>query len=1032
MNRNRGRVFWTIITLVLALCVCCVLVGCEPDEPQTNGGEQTVTPPDDGIAKVEYKVTVLSPDGAPLEGVEVQLFLLGEDDEPYSGATTGNDGIARILTGQGLEYIIVLKRLPADYIYNDEVIIESDESEKSIRLEPASTDNSYKLTVITEGGMVMSGIDVTIKDGDTVIAEKTTDAFGLVSIKVSELKEYSIVLEGLPDGYSLVESNPTTSATGGSQNILVTSAPIKADLPANHRYTMDDIIYDFSVTTSDGKTFTLSEVLEEKSFVMINFWATWCGPCKAEFEGMQKAYERCSDDMAIIAMSTDDTLVEVAEFKSGYSPVLTFDMAVDENNLYEAFVAYGGGGIPLSILVDKYGKISNYIFGGGTEAWFKQEFDRYTSPDYVQVKYDPDNDNMPADEGDKPDIEMPDSKKIVEAINKGGLTGTYSAENDGKIWPWTLGKDGEDNILYAGNITHNNTSSSVSYKFRIDGGQFLTFDYKTNTEDISGADVLTVYIDGGKVAELDRLTDGEWKTCYIYTPLSDELDAEDKNREHTMTLLYEKDSSDGAYLQGTEVVAIKDMRTTAVANISGDVNLLREASWNYDDTEKRWKNYITPVYNEQDGYYHVGSVDGPYLLANLGGETHYSNYSMTLYSSSGLLTTAGVDSMRKFISTGLSKTIDNCYVEENKSYGWFAMNSNTPNYCIVDKTLKSVLDTIVEALYDTTYQGDRLGRYYDENTWLELCGYYENYSGEGIGNPLTGLGRKEAIPAQSGTATAPVANHVVVDRTLVPRGVVYKFDCTVTGAYRIYSERPVAIQNKQSAYVQIEGPGVDKGEDAYGDFNQYVGFKAGETYYISVAFDLPSSWGEMDFFIEYIAASADNFTYAADGTYTWLIDENDNPVYDENGEIVFIVNRNNDLHAALGKDGKYHQILSDGTVDNGDKSYIWINLNAESNLFNCSLKDLATNVRIDGYAYKFFDFSNEGGQDYSKLILDYCAKADTTGDTAGMIIANEELVEIITKALVRIGHDEEDAWLGLSYYYEHLGEYTLDTETVAE
>ena len=40
---------------------------------------------------------------------------------------------------------------------------------------------------------------------------------------------------------------------------------------------------DFTVTDSEGKTFTLSEALKEHEAVVITIWATWCGPCEREF-----------------------------------------------------------------------------------------------------------------------------------------------------------------------------------------------------------------------------------------------------------------------------------------------------------------------------------------------------------------------------------------------------------------------------------------------------------------------------------------------------------------------------------------------------------------------------------------------------------------------------------------------------------------------------------------------------------------------------------------------------------------------------
>ena len=47
---------------------------------------------------------------------------------------------------------------------------------------------------------------------------------------------------------------------------------------------------DFTVTDSEGKIFTLSEALKDHEAVLINFWATWCDPCKNEFPMLNKVY----------------------------------------------------------------------------------------------------------------------------------------------------------------------------------------------------------------------------------------------------------------------------------------------------------------------------------------------------------------------------------------------------------------------------------------------------------------------------------------------------------------------------------------------------------------------------------------------------------------------------------------------------------------------------------------------------------------------------------------------------------------------
>ena len=55
------------------------------------------------------------------------------------------------------------------------------------------------------------------------------------------------------------------------------------------------IFPDFSVNTIRGSAFSLSESLETHDLVLINFWATWCGPCCMEFPFLEEAWEQYSD-----------------------------------------------------------------------------------------------------------------------------------------------------------------------------------------------------------------------------------------------------------------------------------------------------------------------------------------------------------------------------------------------------------------------------------------------------------------------------------------------------------------------------------------------------------------------------------------------------------------------------------------------------------------------------------------------------------------------------------------------------------------
>jgi len=87
---------------------------------------------------------------------------------------------------------------------------------------------------------------------------------------------------------------------------------------------------DFTTTDIDGNTFSLSEAVNDHEAVVINLWATWCGPCKQEFPDVNKVYEAYKDRVAFIALSIDpnDTDEGIAEYREKLN--LTLPMGHDE------------------------------------------------------------------------------------------------------------------------------------------------------------------------------------------------------------------------------------------------------------------------------------------------------------------------------------------------------------------------------------------------------------------------------------------------------------------------------------------------------------------------------------------------------------------------------------------------------------------------------------------------------------------------------------------------------------------------------
>ena len=143
-----------------------------------------------------------------------------------------------------------------------------------------------------------------------------------------------------------------------------------------------DVFADMTVTTPDGTTYKISELLEEKKAVVLNFWYINCGPCQMEFPYMQEAYENYQDDIEILAVNPyDGTDETVAEFQKKHE--LTFPMAVVDEKWeeYMQVQAY-----PTTVVIDRYGIISYMHTGMITNVEeFNKLFEFFTAEDYEQT-----------------------------------------------------------------------------------------------------------------------------------------------------------------------------------------------------------------------------------------------------------------------------------------------------------------------------------------------------------------------------------------------------------------------------------------------------------------------------------------------------------------------------------------------------------------------------------------------------------------------------------------------------------------------
>lgn len=119
-----------------------------------------------------------------------------------------------------------------------------------------------------------------------------------------------------------------------------------------------DLAPDFELETMDGETVKLSDFRGQK--VMLNFWASWCPPCRAEMPDIQKFHE--NEDGVIVSVNlteTENSIRNVESFIEEYE--LTFPVLVDEKT--QVGNRYNAQALPTSYLINTKGEIHNIAIG---------------------------------------------------------------------------------------------------------------------------------------------------------------------------------------------------------------------------------------------------------------------------------------------------------------------------------------------------------------------------------------------------------------------------------------------------------------------------------------------------------------------------------------------------------------------------------------------------------------------------------------------------------------------------------------------
>ncbi len=126
----------------------------------------------------------------------------------------------------------------------------------------------------------------------------------------------------------------------------------------------------FELKDLEGKKVSLNDY--KGRVIILNFWATWCAPCRAEMPSLEGLYRSFKDKgLVVIGVSVDSSERTVSSFVRGKG--LSFPILLDKEKEV-AFDSYGVVGLPVTFIIDRSGVIVEKVFG--ERQWDSEEIKR--------------------------------------------------------------------------------------------------------------------------------------------------------------------------------------------------------------------------------------------------------------------------------------------------------------------------------------------------------------------------------------------------------------------------------------------------------------------------------------------------------------------------------------------------------------------------------------------------------------------------------------------------------------------------------
>lgn len=205
-------------------------------------------------------------------------------------------------------------------------------------------------------------VTVYVNDNEIAAGSGVTDSKGIAVIQVPKGNSYRVKLSDLPIGY---EANKEYLFASNTVNVIIRKAAVQNEADhSNAQYKVGNTMTNFSLTDSDGETYRLSQLLQEKKLIILDFWFATCEPCKSEFPYFEAATKRYGENVALLAVNPFDSNHTINQLRNQLNAnnhsAVSFPMLQDTCNLY---LGFGVTAFPTTVFIDANGVILDIHIG---------------------------------------------------------------------------------------------------------------------------------------------------------------------------------------------------------------------------------------------------------------------------------------------------------------------------------------------------------------------------------------------------------------------------------------------------------------------------------------------------------------------------------------------------------------------------------------------------------------------------------------------------------------------------------------------